>query len=116
MTEFEIPRAAQQQSLFAAEAARDVAIRKVEYGKEDFVKVALEVVQEIAATREEFTTDALWDELERREIPVPPEARVLGAVMRKASRLGIAVPTGRTRKSRRPECHARPMQVWRGSA
>lgn len=108
---FDVPERAQQ-DLFAAETAREAAINKVEYGKEAFILVAIQVVREIAEANEHFTTDALWDELDRREILIPPEARVFGAVMRSVGLLGIATATSSTRKSHRPECHARPVRVW----
>ncbi len=43
----------------------------------------------------------------------PHEPRVLGAVMREAKRQGWIEPMDEWRQSIRPECHRRPMRVWR---
>jgi len=37
----------------------------------------------------------------------------MGAVMRAAARRGLIVKTDRVVNSRRAECHARPVAVWR---
>lgn len=41
------------------------------------------------------------------------EPRVMGVVMSKLSGMGLIEATDRTVKSTRPECHCRPIRVWR---
>jgi hypothetical protein len=90
------------------EEARDEAIAQV--GKNapaDWFERALEAIARIAALNFYLTTDDVWDKVDS-----PPEPRAMGAVMEKARRRGLIKPTDRTQKSRRRECHARPLRVW----
>lgn len=92
----------------AAQVARDEAIDRVERHAPVAWRVsALGAVRQIALRARAFTTDDIWD-----LVGPPPEPRAMGAVMRRAGRLGIARPTNRTQQSKRPECHARPLRVW----
>lgn len=61
---------------------------------------------------EEFTTDDVWERL--GWIPKGhDEASFMGAVIRHLSQGGEIEDTGRTRVSRRPEQHRKPLRVWR---
>ena len=62
----------------------------------------------------EFTTDDVWQELDGFGY-VTSEPRAMGAVMRQAALDGVVVATDRYRKSIRPECHARPVRVWKAA-
>lgn len=93
------------------EMLKDDAITRVGTSHSKWVDVALNAVRTIAERRAEFTTDAVWYLL--RESPEPMEPRAMGAAMRLAARQKICYPTDRTSKSVRPECHRRPLQVWR---
>jgi hypothetical protein len=102
--------------VFDAEAsavARDAAIEQVEdaasaaWKAEAFVAVA-----RVCETREEFTTDAVWAMLDERGVAIPREPRAMGAIMRRAVTAGLCLPTDRTSKSVRIECHRRPLQIW----
>ena len=73
---------------------------------------AVNIVQDVAATSFDFTTDDIWCELERRNVMTPHEPRAIGAVVVAVKRLGLIAPTNRYRPSSRPECHARPIRVW----
>ena len=73
---------------------------------------AVNIVQDVAATSFDFTTDDIWCELERRNVMTPHEPRAIGAVVVAVKRLGLIAPTNRYRPSNRPECHARPIRVW----
>ena len=78
----------------------------------DWWQHAVNIVQDVAATSFDFTTDDIWCELERRSIATPHEPRAIGAVVVAVKRLGLIAPTNRYRPSSRPECHARPIRVW----
>lgn len=95
-----------------AEAVRDEAIDRVARGMDpDWRNAAAAAVTMVALARDEFTTDDVWDAL--REVDDAREPRALGAIMRQAQRQGLCVKTDRVVNSRRVECHARPVAVWR---
>ena len=95
-----------------AEAARDEAIARVEHNADrNWMVAAQTAVAFLAMTCDEFTTDEMWEAL--REVDATHEPRAMGAVMRAAARRGLVVKTDRVRNSVRPECHARPVAVWR---
>lgn len=92
-----------------AEIKRDNAIERVERATpKEWKDSALAVLKELAMTTEELTTDDLWSRLDH-----PPEPRAMGAIMRRAQKAGWITPTNRIETSARPECHARPIRVWR---
>lgn len=70
-------------------------------------------VEYVALHRERFTTDPVWKVLESWQVPVPPEPRALGPLMKAACGWGWCEPTYETRLSVRPECHRRPIMVYR---
>jgi len=70
-------------------------------------------VRYVAEHRERFTTDPVWTVLESWSVPVPPEPRALGPLMKAACTWGWCEPTGETHKSVRPDCHRRPLAVYR---
>jgi hypothetical protein len=74
----------------------------------DFITEATAVVEHLAATRVEFTTDDVWQRLSVGT----HEPRALGAVMRKAAKAGLIRRTNRVQVSVRPSCHQRPVAVW----
>lgn len=74
-----------------------------------WLKAAHSAVIEIASRQQFFSTDDIWN----TGLSSPREPRAMGAVMREAVRLGICMATDRTIRSTRPECHKRPIQVWR---
>jgi hypothetical protein len=59
-----------------------------------------------------FTTDDVWELLKDCGYTTP-EPRALGAVIRQFAKDKYIIPTGSYRKSVRPECHRRPLAVWR---
>ena len=94
---------------------RDDAIDQVEAGtRTDWNATARRAVAAVADRLERFTTDDVWDELDRIAGGRwdPPEPRAMGAVMRWAARQGIARPTRETTPSERPDCHRRPVRIW----
>lgn len=60
----------------------------------------------------DFTTDDIWKLLEQSTARTH-DPRAMGAVMRRAALEGRLLNTGMFRKSRRPDCHRRPLAVWR---
>jgi hypothetical protein len=95
-------------------AERDAAIDRVSEAAPHAFKVGtMEVIEALALTRDEFTTDAIWALNERRGIEAPPEPRVMGALLKRAAEAGWIEPTDRTVQSGRAENHRRPVRVWR---
>jgi hypothetical protein len=95
-----------------AEAARDEAIAQVEANADlNWMAAAHTAVVLLAINCDEFSTDEMWEAL--REVEPTHEPRAMGAVMRAAARHGLIVKTDRVRNSVRPECHARPVAIWR---
>ena len=95
------------------EVLRERAIRRVERNadavwKEDAYKAAVAV----ARKNETFTTDEIWSLLGGVGDGTH-EGRAMGAVMRRVASTGVAQATGEIRLSERPECHRRPLRVWR---
>jgi hypothetical protein len=71
---------------------------------------AFVTVKSLGLLGAEFTTDDVWAYL----VSTTHEPRAMGAVMRQAVRDGFIESTGRYIKSKRPECHMRPILVYRG--
>lgn len=70
-------------------------------------------VRWVALRRPEFTTDPVWSVLEAWDVEAPPEPRALGPLMKAACGWRWCAPTERTSLSVRPECHRRPIRVYR---
>lgn len=87
---------------------RDRAIAKVEQSNEGLVSKAVDYVRFAAPRLGTFTTDDLFDASEWAFT----DGRALGAVMKKAAKLGYIKATDQYRKSNQPRCHARPKRVW----
>lgn len=97
------------------ERARDAAIEEVRTGiNMDWYEAALRVIRGLANSGKLFTTDDVWEALEK-QLVATPERRAMGAVMRDTARAGTIKPTTNYVKSRRPACHARPVRVWIGA-
>jgi transcriptional accessory protein Tex/SPT6 len=98
----------------AAIEARDAAIIQVDFNADPQWKKAADMaIRAIAMDRPEMTTDDVWRWLHEVAIEAPHEPRALGAAMKRAAREGIIVATDRVKQSARPECHARPVRVWK---
>ena len=99
---------------FDAPSAKIVAITKVErHADPAWLQMADFAVQQLCRTEAEFTTDDVWEWLDRNTHLRPHEPRAMGAVMRKAAVVGLIEATQRYVQSRRDECHGRPVAVWR---
>lgn len=89
------------------------AIDAVARAAKDWQSSAMPVLRQISRTVEEFTTDRVQWELDRRGIEPPREPRAYGALMRKAAREGLMEKTDRAVPSVYPRNHRRPKAVWR---
>lgn len=97
-----------QTSLFGGELARDEAVANLDLAYDGWIDSVMEIILSIPISQS-FTTDYLWEQVES----APNEPRAMGAVMTRARRKGLVISTGNYIKSRRPECHARPVMIWR---
>lgn len=95
--------------------ALDAALHQVETNADQtWFNSALEAVRRVSTRLKAFTTDHVWKVLvEEMKAGAPREPRALGAVMRRAMVLGYCNGTNTTMKSTRPECHRRPIMVYR---
>jgi hypothetical protein len=82
------------------------------FANEDWYNQAEVSVQRLIQRGIFFTTDDVW-ELLKDSGYTTPEPRALGSVMRQFAKDKQIIPTGSFRKSLRPECHSRPLAVWR---
>jgi len=97
-----------------AETVRDQHIAQVEQNADpDWLTAAHRAVHHLATHRHEFTTDDMWTAL--AHIDAPHEPRAMGAVMTHAARNGIITKTDRVTNSRRTQCHARPVAIWKSN-
>jgi len=98
-----------------AAAARDEAMERVERNATEEAKAALaECLSICIRLGREFTSDDVWEWMDRKFAHVEMrEPRLLGPIMRAASRAGRIEKTGRTRDSIRKETHMNPKAIWR---
>jgi len=99
-------------SLPAALEARDAAMADVEVKSVPWRTVAREALEHLALTRPTLTSDDVWQELERRGIPAPDEARAMGPVMKAAMREGLIVHSHYTTGTNKAH-HGDIMRVYR---
>lgn len=91
----------------------DEALEQVEENANQFwFNACLRTVRQISERHEEFTTDLVWERMEKLPF-FTNENRAMGAIMRKAAKSGWIEPTGNYEQSKRPECHRRPVAIWR---
>jgi hypothetical protein len=95
-----------------AQQVADEAVERVDRNADDEWKArALDAVRFVASARPLFTTDAVWWVL-GSDVQTH-EPRAMGAVMRRAVKAGVCVPTDTYHRSTRAVNHARPLRVWR---
>jgi hypothetical protein len=81
-----------------------------------FVELAMSAGRQLADRDRPFTSGDLRDLLESKFPTVSThDDRVLGSVMKKLSKAGLIIPTGRYVKSNRSRNHNRPMREWVGA-
>jgi len=100
-----------QGDLFAAVEARDEALQRAERNAAVDFNAAARIAVSTLRALDTFTTDDVWDLLDRNGITTH-DRRALGSVMKRLEREGRIAPTGNWQQSRRVECHARPVRVW----
>jgi hypothetical protein len=106
-------------SLFDApmgDALREAGIADAQAGAHPVALAdALRAVEHVARRRRRFTTDAVWARLRETGAVSFTEPRAMGAVMRLAQSEACRYvePTDEHELSKRPECHRRPVRVWR---
>ena len=88
--------------------------RAADHADSAWLQAANRIVQQLARSQEPFTTDQVWYRLEQAGVATH-EPRALGAVMRRAAKAGLVEQVG-YRPTSRPEAHARPIPIWRGTA
>lgn len=98
----------EQGDLLAAQAIEQVE----EHADSEWMTAAKHVLWKIIQHGEDFTTDLMWERLNAMDVHTH-EPRAMGAVMRAAARAGLIATTGEYVKSSRPDCHSRPIPVWR---
>ena len=102
-----------QADLFAAFAARDEAIERVDQNANtEWKKTAEAAVIHIARMRPTFTADDVWDHLRKHTSCETHEPSALGAIFNKLRREGRIRHTGEFIISRRQTRHAAPIRVW----
>lgn len=100
--------------IIASEEAKTAAIDQVEAAADPrWMHTVYQIIVQLATAGGGFTTDQVWDVLDKSKILPPTEPRAMGAVFRQACADGLIVSTGEYRPSARPICHASPKRVWR---
>jgi hypothetical protein len=96
---------------------RDAALAQVEANANaEWFEVAIDSVRQIAVDNHFFTTDDVWDYLNKHWSHLSTHNNsAMGAVMRTASKRGIVSATDRYLESKRPSSHARPIRVWKSN-
>lgn len=91
---------------------RDQALARVEQAaeKETLRKLRL-CVKGLCVYRRTFTADDLHKLAKQNNLEVR-EARLYGALLKFGQKSGWCKPTEHHVKSKRPECHSRPIRVW----
>jgi hypothetical protein len=97
------------------EKLKEQGVKRVAHSHgESWMQLALKGVKFCCKQKQYFTTDQIHAVLRAmKHLEEPKDKRVLGALMKRAHKLRWCVPTERMEKSRRPECHRRPLTVWK---
>jgi len=89
---------------------RDEAIARVENGS--FSQAVANWVEDCVIPGARFTTDDIWEYLEREHVPTPDEPRAMGAAIMAAQRRKLCTPTSEFIPTRRKQAHKSPQRVW----
>lgn len=97
-----------------ADKAKHEAIDRVEANASpQWLTACYSVITQVAFSRDIFTSDDIWDALDRAKVDAPAEPRALGSVMRQAMRDGLITTTDKYVPSTRAVCHGNPKRCWR---
>lgn len=89
------------------------ALARVEANADESWKQTASLVVYLVARQNEYlTSDDVWHGLEGATVSTH-EPRAMGAILKRAAKDGIIAATDDWRVSSRPECHGRPVRVWR---
>jgi hypothetical protein len=101
-------------AFMTADALKREAMNRVaQNAPVDWLSAAKHAGVLVAKRRIEFTTDPIWRILELQAVAAPHEPRAMGPVMDALMRAGVCMKTGRVVPSSRPECHRRPITVYK---
>lgn len=81
------------------------------FADRDWYSEAEAAVNVLIKKGQDFDSDEIWRLLSHFDVSTK-EPRALGAIMRGYARDGKIINVG-YRKSTRPECHRRPIAIWR---
>ena len=81
------------------------------FANEKWYSEAESAVNLLIKKGEDFDSDEIWRLLSHFDVKTK-EPRALGAIMRKYAKDNKIINVG-YRKSTRPECHRRPIAIWR---
>lgn len=99
--------------IIAATEAKDEAITRVGHNADpQWVTACYNTIVQIAFNKQRFTTDDVWDALDRAKVATPHEPKAIGAVLRQAAKDGLIYATDDHKPSARVACHARPLRIW----
>jgi hypothetical protein len=94
-------------------AATEEGIARAEAGAmREWRGLAIWALERAARNHEEFTADDVWAILETARVSPPREPSAMGPILREGRALGYCISTNKTRESRRPKAHRRPLRVW----
>jgi hypothetical protein len=94
----------------APEPTKETTVNNTVNVAANFQLDAVKAVIKLARTRKQFTTDDVWANVKGPGLVDP---RALGSIMISAAGQGAIKATGRYKPSKRPECHKRPIRVWK---
>jgi hypothetical protein len=93
---------------------RDEGIqRATDNAPEQWKQQAWAALLRVIARGGEFTTDAVWEELDAAGVPRPKEPKAISGVFRRGINAKLIVNTGRTEETAQRQAHARRKAIWR---
>jgi hypothetical protein len=101
-------------TMVVAVERRDRKVRQAaDHANQDWMEHARKVVLLVAKRMRSFTTDDVWDALQKAKRPTTHDPRALGPIMRTLHAEGLILNTRTFVPSRRR--HATPIPVWERS-
>ena len=92
------------------------AINKVERNaNEQWVSTAMFIILYLSKEHTQFTADMVWSEFKHYPTIKTHEPRAMGAVMRKAQKIGLISRTSFFVNSNRTSCHNGPKRIWKSN-
>ena len=92
---------------------RDESLEQVEENANaEWAALVLQVIKELAYSKEKITSDDVWNELKKYPNVQTHQPSAMGAMFRRAFSLKLICSTDSFVTSKRPSSHARPIRVW----